>query len=73
VRHILLADERCVSSDADSDLGALQKSFLSKVSDPEGVVYGISKKAKSTGRLLSITKWMRLPGGLGSKSEVNSI
>jgi 6-phosphogluconolactonase len=43
--HILLADERCVpSTDADSNLGALQKSFLSEVSIPKSQIYGISEE-----------------------------
>jgi 6-phosphogluconolactonase len=43
--HVLLADERCVpSTDADSNLGALQKSFLSRVSIPESQIYGISEE-----------------------------
>jgi 6-phosphogluconolactonase len=43
--HILLADERCVpSTDADSNLGALHKSFLSRVSIPDSQIYGISEE-----------------------------
>jgi 6-phosphogluconolactonase len=43
--HVLLADERCVpSTDADSNIGALQKSFLSSVSIPESQIYGISEE-----------------------------
>jgi 6-phosphogluconolactonase len=43
--HILLADERCVpSTDADSNLGALQKTFLSRVLIPDSQIYGISEE-----------------------------
>jgi 6-phosphogluconolactonase len=43
--HVLLADERCVpSTDPDSNLGALQESFLSKVPIPSANVYGISEE-----------------------------
>jgi 6-phosphogluconolactonase len=43
--HILLADERCVpSTDADSNLGALQRSFLAQVPIPESQIYGISEE-----------------------------
>lgn len=42
--HILLADERCVpSTNPDSNLGALQKSFLTKVPVPTSQIYGIAQ------------------------------
>lgn len=42
--HVILADERCVTSDhADSNLGALQQKFLSKVGIPSSQVYGINE------------------------------
>jgi 6-phosphogluconolactonase len=45
--HILLADERCVpSTDADSNLGALHQSFLSRVAIPKSQIYGISEEKR---------------------------
>lgn len=42
--HVLLADERCVVvTDAESNLGAIQKNFTSKVPIPESQVYGIDE------------------------------
>jgi len=49
--HVLLADERCVVvTDAESNLGAIQKNFTSKVPIPEDQVYGIDESllSKST-------------------------
>jgi 6-phosphogluconolactonase len=60
--HILLADERCVpSTDADSNLGALQKSFLSQVSIPDSQIYGISEeKVKESTEAVAIDYELRL-------------
>jgi 6-phosphogluconolactonase len=60
--HILLADERCVpSTDADSNLGALQKSFLSRVSIPDSQIYGISEeKLKESTEAAAIDYELRL-------------
>lgn len=42
--HVLLADERCVTStDDDSNLGAIRSNFTSVVPIPEGQVYGIDE------------------------------
>lgn len=46
--HILLADERCVAStDADSNLGAIQSNFANAVPIPKKQVYGIDEKLLS--------------------------
>eukprot|EP00585_Thalassiosira_rotula_P008820 CAMPEP_0196140976 /NCGR_PEP_ID=MMETSP0910-20130528/8145_1 /TAXON_ID=49265 /ORGANISM="Thalassiosira rotula, Strain GSO102" /LENGTH=280 /DNA_ID=CAMNT_0041401961 /DNA_START=122 /DNA_END=964 /DNA_ORIENTATION=- len=46
--HVLLADERCVVvTDGDSNLGAIQKNFTSKVPIPESQVYGIDESLLS--------------------------
>ena len=42
--HVMLADERCVvSTDADSNLGAIQSSFINRVPIPKSRVYGIDE------------------------------
>jgi 6-phosphogluconolactonase len=42
--HVLLADERCVvSTDPDSNLGALQEKLFSNVSIPASQIYGINE------------------------------
>ena len=49
--HVILADERCVvSTDADSNLGAIQSNFTNGVPIPKGQVYGIDETllSKST-------------------------
>ena len=41
---MMLADERCVvSTDADSNLGAIQSSFINSVPIPKSQVYGIDE------------------------------
>lgn len=42
--HVILADERCVvSTDADSNLGALQEKLFSNIDVPASQVYGINE------------------------------
>ena len=42
--HVLLADERCVvSTDADSNLGAIETNFTNGVHIPKSQVYGIDE------------------------------
>jgi 6-phosphogluconolactonase len=42
--HVLLADERCViSSDADSNLGAIRQHFTTGVGIPSSQIYGIDE------------------------------
>src|SRR6056300_266225 len=42
--HVILADERCVvSSDADSNLGAIRSNFTNLVDIPTSQIYGIDE------------------------------